>query len=49
MRRLIAPMLVVVAAFAAMPAAQAAHSRDTFLLIAEEENTGIAPMVITSR
>ena len=42
MRRLIAPMLVAVAAFAATPAAQAAHSPDTFLLIAEEENTGTA-------
>jgi len=34
MRRWIAPMLVAVAAFAAMPAAQAAHSPDTFLLMA---------------
>jgi hypothetical protein len=42
MKRWIAPMLVAVAAFAAMPAAQAAHSPDTFLLIAEEENIGTA-------
>jgi hypothetical protein len=35
-------MLVAVAAFAATPPAQAAHSPDTFLLIAEEENTGTA-------
>jgi hypothetical protein len=42
MRRWIAPMLVAVAAFATMPAAQAAHSPDTFLLIAEEENFGTA-------
>ena len=43
MRRWIVPILVAVAAFAATPAAQAAHSSDRFLLIAEEENTGTAP------
>jgi hypothetical protein len=42
MRRWIAPMLVAVAVFATMPAAHAAHSPDTFLLIAEEENFGTA-------
>jgi len=42
MRRWIVPILVAVAAFAATPAAQAAHSSDRFLLIAEEENTGTA-------
>src|SRR5262245_51220189 len=43
MKRWIAPMLVIVATLANAPAAQAAHSRDTFLLIAEEENFGTAP------
>jgi hypothetical protein len=43
MRRWIAPMLVALAAFAALPAAHAAHSTDRFLLIAEEENIGTAP------
>jgi len=42
MKRWIAPVLVAVAAFAAMPAARAAYSSDTFLLIAEEENIGTA-------
>ena len=42
MRRWIAPMLVALAAFAMMPPAWAAHSPDTFLLIAEEENNGTA-------
>ena len=42
MRRWIAPMLIAVAVFAAVPPAQAAHSRDTFLLMAEEENVGTA-------
>jgi hypothetical protein len=42
MRRWIAPILVTAAAFAAMPAAHAAHSTDRFVLIAEEENFGTA-------
>jgi len=42
MRRWIAPVLVFIAAFASAPAVQAAHSSDTFLLIAEEENFGTA-------
>ena len=42
MRRWIVPVLVVAAALAATPVAQAAHSSDTFNLIAEEENTGTA-------
>ncbi len=42
MRRWIPPMLGAVAAFVAMPAARAAYSPDTFLLIAEEENIGTA-------
>lgn len=42
MKRWIAPMLVAAAALAATPAAQAAHSPDTFLLIAEAENIGTA-------
>ena len=42
MKRWIVPALVIAATLAAMPAARAAHSRDTFLLIAEEENFGTA-------
>jgi hypothetical protein len=42
MKRLFVPILVVTAALATMPAARAASSSDTFLLIAEEENIGTA-------
>ena len=42
MRRWIAPVLVFIAAFASAPAVQAAHSSDTFLLVAEADNTGTA-------
>ncbi len=43
MKRWIAPILVLVAALSSAPPVQAAHSSDTFLLIAEEENLGTAP------
>ncbi len=42
MRRWIAPALVIAAVLAMTPAAQAAFSPDTFLLVAEEENIGTA-------
>jgi hypothetical protein len=42
MKRWVVPILVIVAALASAPPAQAAHSSDTFLLIAEEENFGTA-------
>ncbi len=42
MRRWIVLVLIVVAALANAPVAQAAHSSDTFLLIAEQENIGTA-------
>src|SRR5262245_49430585 len=42
MKRWIAPILVISAVLANAPAAHAAHSTDTFLLIAEEENFGTA-------
>ena len=43
MKRWIVPILVIVAALANAPAAHAAHSTDTFLLIAEEDNFATAP------
>jgi hypothetical protein len=42
MRRWMVFVLVVAAVLANAPAARAAHSSDTFLLIAEEENMGTA-------
>jgi len=42
MKRWLVPILVIVAALASAAPAQAAHSSDTFLLIAEEENFGTA-------
>jgi hypothetical protein len=39
---LVVPILVIVASLASVPPAKAAHSSDTFLLIAEEENFGTA-------
>jgi len=42
MKRWITAAMVIAGALAMTPAAQAAHSTDTFLLIAEEENFGTA-------